>query len=452
MRWWRRGRAKKPPSLVRRLTLGYVAAHAAAILIVQLLLFPFVLADNEDNNAPRAALYFLRWDVDFDAPRWRIRPDADIRRVARENPGLWFLVKGERQALSYGPVPQAVRSGGAIPPALTDGDLSNIGAAGRRGEVSVEVVDYPHGRVTTVVGGVDPANFSTATWLRYYWVSDFYWIPLFSAFFTLAGALAAVPILLRSVRPTAQAIAALDAADAGARVPEAKVVREILPIVRALNEALERAARSFEERRRFIADVAHELRTPLAVLSIQVDALPEGGARADIQRLVYRLAQMVGQMLDAERLSLAARAPEPVDLVALAREAVADIAPLAISNGYAIAFSAEAETAMVIADRHAVSRAFANLLGNSVAHGGGAGTIRMHVGAGGVVDVTDEGPGIGAEARARIFQPFHRERWDRDGCGLGLYLVAEVMRSHGGTATVLPSETGAAFRLGFPAA
>jgi C4-dicarboxylate-specific signal transduction histidine kinase len=68
------------------------------------------------------------------------------------------------------------------------------------------------------------------------------------------------------------------------------------------------------------------------------------------------------------------------------------------------------------------------------------------------VEVSDEGPGVPAEASETIFEPFHRQRWDKDGCGLGLHLVREIMNAHGGAARLVPSDKGATFRLEFSSA
>jgi len=143
---------------------------------------------------------------------------------------------------------------------------------------------------------------------------------------------------------------------------------------------------------------------------------------------------------------------QPLDLVALARTATADIAPLAYSAGYELAFTADAERVAVEGDPAAITRALTNLLSNAIAHAGGSGTIQVHVGADATVDVQDSGPGVPEEERERIFEPFHRVRWDRDGCGLGLHLVREIMRLHGGDVLLLPGPPpGACFRLQFGA-
>jgi signal transduction histidine kinase len=205
----------------------------------------------------------------------------------------------------------------------------------------------------------------------------------------------------------------------------------------------------YERRRRFIADVAHELRTPLAVMTMHVDALGECEGKKNLQRTVFRLGQMVGQMLDAERLAMTSRQRERIDLVNLSKSAVADIAPLAVAGGYSIALVAEVESVFVDADSHAVTRALMNLLGNAIAHGGNAGCIEVRVLRDGCVDIADEGPGVSSDARERIFEPFRRERWDRDGCGLGLHLVKEIMLSHGGNVQLMSSAAGSVFRLDF---
>ncbi|HEX8309382.1 MAG TPA: HAMP domain-containing sensor histidine kinase [Allosphingosinicella sp.] len=440
-------------SLVRRLTLAYILGHTIALFIFLVSLVPLVRDDDVDQIGPGVVIAMLREDLVETPAALTLRPGNSFEAFARTTPGVWFVARKGTRALRWGPVPaQATEVLGNLPPVTILADFGNIGATGRAGDMEVARGDADPNSLLLAAGGVRAEAVTFGTWLGYLHRELYLFMPLLSALFSLMGALIAIPLVLRSVRPTVRAAAALDPTDPAQRLPERKVVKELLPLVRAFNGALERLEAGFERRRRFIADVAHELRTPLAILNMHVEALPNSAPKPDLQRTVFRLGQMVGQMLDSERLALAARRREPVDLVALAKATVADIAPLAVASGYEMAFSSEREQVTVEADGHAVARAIANLLGNSVAHGGNSGTIEVHVGRGGRIDVADGGPGVPVEARERIFEPFHRERWDRDGCGLGLHLVREIMHAHGGEVRLIGSGPGSLFRLEFPAA
>jgi signal transduction histidine kinase len=349
-------------------------------------------------------------------------------------------------------VPAGARSLFLASGRIKSAEIADLGGSGLTGGASVTEVESHRGVVTVAAGGVDPKSVSFGAWLGYFVREGFIWAPLFAAFFTLIGGLVAIPVVVRSIRPTTRAAAALEPSDLERRLPEDGVVKELHPLVVAVNAALDRLTEAYQQRRRFIADVAHELRTPLAILNLHVGSLPDGPIKADLERTVFRLSQMVGQMLDAERLALAGRRREKVDLVELAREAMANVAPVAVAHGYELSFTAEVPNLYLEGDPHAIGRALANLLGNAVAHGGCDGAIELRVSGQGDVDVIDQGEGVPVEAQERIFEPFSRERWDRDGCGLGLYLVREVMRAHGGTIRVMGSAQGAVFRLKFPQA
>jgi signal transduction histidine kinase len=155
-------------------------------------------------------------------------------------------------------------------------------------------------------------------------------------------------------------------------------------------------------------------------------------------------------MLDLERLSLAGRQRDSIDLVATARDVVADLAPMALKAGYDLSLDAPPPPVTVTGDRHAIERALTNLIGNAIAHGGGGGHIEVVVGGDRTIDVVDEGPGVSEALRPRLFEPFCRENPNSEGCGLGLHLSREIMRAHGGDIRLLPTERGATFRLEFP--
>ncbi|HEV2079694.1 MAG TPA: HAMP domain-containing sensor histidine kinase [Allosphingosinicella sp.] len=440
-------------SLARRLTFGFILGNAAAMLLLLLAMYPAALDEDYQPVGPELPLLAVAEDVlPRDGNGIRLRPEGLAKEFSKHHPDMWFIAKVGSNQLTFGPVPQQAPSLlSRMPSGLREARFRGFGMAGPAGEAMVSEVETSAGISLVAAGGVVTSSITFSDYLRYIFGNEFQWVPLLAAALALAGAILVAPILLRGVRPTVRAAAEIGPHDVEKRLPEDRVVKELLPLVRAFNHALDRLAAAFEQRRRFIADVAHELRTPLAVLNMHVEELPSGGVKPDIQRTVFRLSHMVGQMLDAERLSLRGRRREAVDLVELARAATAEVAPLAVANGYEMGFNSARKKTVIDADPDAVSRALGNLVGNAVAHGGGAGTIEVKVSADGKVDVSDEGPGVVAEARERIFEPFHRERWDRDGCGLGLHLVREIMRAHGGEASVVGSSRGATFRLDFSA-
>jgi two-component system OmpR family sensor kinase len=293
---------------------------------------------------------------------------------------------------------------------------------------------------------------SAAGTLRSYWDEGVLVVLLWIAILALILTAVAVPLLTRAVKPIVVEAARIGGDDPQRRLDESKAPRELLPMVRGFNAALDRLSDELVRRKRFVADVAHELRTPLAILMLRVDAIGDDRAKDELRRGVQRLSDMVAQMLEVERLTLGKRDCSIVDLTALARDVVADMAPMAMAAGYEISLEAPDAAVPVEGDAGAIERAIVNLVGNAVAHGGGRGRIKVIVGAPASVDVSDEGPGVPAAVQPNLFEPFCRDRWDSDGCGLGLHLTREIMRAHGGEAVHVPGDSGARFRLAFPRA
>lgn len=440
------------PSLLRRLAVGFFVVHACAVSLLLIILYPAAISSSDEPIGPKLPIMLLERDlIRLEPGRLALRRNAGLDDFAGRNPGVWFVARIEGEQLSYGLVPAALpQPGGTGENTLAR--YRSVGVPGPAGDVMIDRVETDAGIATVIAGGVDTSALSFSDYYLFIASTNNLFLPLIAATLSLLGALIAIPLVLRALRPTAEEAERLDAGDPDARLSEAGVVIELLPIVRAFNAALDRLRTTMMWQRRLIADVAHELKTPLAVLNMRVERLGDETSKPDLQRLVFRLDQMVGQMLDAERLALAARPHIQVDLVPLVRTAVADIAPLAIAQGYDISVIANNEHMFVNGDPHSVSRAVANLLGNAVAHGGNTGTISAVLAAGPTIEIVDQGPGIAAEVCDRIFEPFHRERWDKDGCGLGLHLVREVMHAHRGHVDVHSTTAGSTFKLSFPPA
>ena len=242
----------------------------------------------------------------------------------------------------------------------------------------------------------------------------------------------------------------------------------------ALNAMLERLEAAFarqaatEERlRRFLADASHELRTPLTSIRGYAELFHRGADRrpADLTTAMRRIEEEAARMgVMVEDLLLLARLDEdrtleraPVDLARVAADAVADARAADPSRPIAL----EAPRPIVVTgDDARLQQVAANLLGNALAHtpAGTAIVVRAVLRDGrGVLEVADEGPGLGQVEAARVFEPFFRADPSRSrtsgGAGLGLAIVAAIVAAHGGTVSLDTAPgAGATFRVAIPAA
>jgi len=268
--------------------------------------------------------------------------------------------------------------------------------------------------------------------------------------------LIATPLVIRralaSLGDAAEQAESIDSGPPGRRLVIAGVPDEIRPLIRAFNDALGRLDDGYERQQRFLADAAHELRTPIAILQIRLESLADSSERTRLLEDSARLGALAEQLLDLQRLNQPGSHRMRVDLVAIGQRVTMDLAPLAINAGYAICFEPETERVCAMGDELSLARAVTNLVQNAIEHGGRQGMIAVRVGRSGTITVSDEGAGIPAEHRERIFEPFHRLQPRPRGAGLGLNLVREIVRWHDGEIAVLDESRGASFRITLPLA
>lgn len=256
---------------------------------------------------------------------------------------------------------------------------------------------------------------------------------------------------LRSVAVASRQAAAIAPGRTDVRLDEAGLPTEIQPFVLAVNDALDRLAQGFEAQRRFTADAAHELRTPLAILTAGLETLPETAEVLALRADAERMGRLVEQLLRVARLDAL---PSPrlasLDLNELAVDLVGHMAPWAHGEGCMISFDAAAGPVMVVANAEMLEGALRNLIENAVRHSPRGGEVTVQVTTGGKVAVIDQGPGVPTEYRSRLFDRFWRAPGSTgNGAGLGLAIVATVMAAHGGTIEVTDTPGGGAtFRLG----
>ena len=226
-------------------------------------------------------------------------------------------------------------------------------------------------------------------------------------------------------------------------VSEAGVPLEISPLVRALNALLVRLRHAFSSQRAFVADAAHELRSPLTALKLQLqllDRAPDDAARAQaLEKLhegVDRATRLIEQLLTAARTDPndAKFSFQQIDLAELVRQAMADVFVFAQQRRISIELQAPDHLA-ITGDADALRILARNLLDNAIRYSHEGGTLLASVGADSgkvVLAIEDSGPGIPEDDRGRVFDRFfRREPNQQGGSGLGLTIAKNIAEQHG---------------------
>ncbi|HEV2098888.1 MAG TPA: HAMP domain-containing sensor histidine kinase, partial [Stellaceae bacterium] len=238
------------------------------------------------------------------------------------------------------------------------------------------------------------------------------------------------------------------------RLPENGMPREVLPLVRAVNDALDRLEAGFRAQREFTADAAHELRTPLAILRTQIDMMADRDVAGPLRHDVESMSRLVNQLLDISELeTFVIDEGEIADIVAIAAEVAAFLAPLALSQRKTVALTGARRPVRIRGDGDALARAVRNLVENALAHTAPGTTVEIAIGSEGVLRVMDRGPGVPKADREHIFRRFwRRDRRSGGNAGLGLAIVARIAAMHGATVEVADRPGGGAvFTIRFPA-
>ncbi|MEX3010461.1 sensor histidine kinase [Hoeflea sp. TYP-13] len=232
-----------------------------------------------------------------------------------------------------------------------------------------------------------------------------------------------------------------------ARIGTAGLPGEVLPLVEAVNKALDRLAQAYLAEQRLTANVAHELRTPLSVLSLHLQRYRNGDAEwQEIERDVAHLTRIVGQVLNLARKEDASRSPNSdlrsVNFARVVREAAAQVLPLVDAAGRTLDVIAPKIVA-VHGQGDDLRDLVVNLLDNALTHGQGTICLTLSPGSGAdgsgaTLEVHDEGEGIPEKLREEVFNRFRKGTPNSPGAGLGLTIVRQIARNRGGEARVLP--------------
>ena len=234
----------------------------------------------------------------------------------------------------------------------------------------------------------------------------------------------------------------------------APLPQELEPVAASLNRLLHQLNQLMAREKRFIADAAHELRTPLAVLRIHAQNALAAADEAERERAlglliggVDRTTRVVGQLLTLARLEPEAQALQrrPVDLALLARETLAELTPLALSRDQELTLEADgAGEWRLTGDAAGLATLLQNLVGNALEYTPAGGRIQVSLRTlpdAVLLEVDDSGPGVPAEQRPQLLERFFR-LGGGEGAGLGLAIVARIAELHGAELELLDSPLG----------
>lgn len=387
------------------------------------------IAESEDVQAAAAAnssfrLYVRRGDEEFRMgaePRWQGASDfpqlASDANVEEQFGSSYLRIdEGASRAL--------IRTG------LRKGEAWYLEIGG---------IETPIAKATGLLGGADPIVF---------WMGSQRLLAVGGAI--LLGVLCLILVLIRSSRRLAGIARSLDPQAPSHVLPETGVPTEILPMVRAINQMIRKIDKANEEQAFFLAAAAHELRTPLAIVRTRVENLQEGEDKEDLKNDLRRMSRLVDQLLRLMSVRNQGAPSQAVDLVSVAKNVVAERAPLVIDKGVEIDLDADGQAVKVRGDERLLKVALANLVDNALSFSDSGQRLTVQVSPDKNITVRDEGPGIPAKELDNIFQPFAKTPPNRPGHGLGLAITRSIMALHGGSVKASNQEGGgAAFALQF---
>ena len=258
---------------------------------------------------------------------------------------------------------------------------------------------------------------------------------------------------LTPLRTAASQAAAIGPGSVSMRLTEEGLPRDVHALVSAVNRGLDRLETAFDAQRRFIADAAHELRTPVTVLKAHVAILSKFDGHAELVDEIGSLERLVNQLLDVARLDvLQLGADNVVDLTSVATEVASHLGPAAIDHCRSIEVVAPDEPVRIRGASDYLFRALRNIVENALRYTPEGTTVSIVVANPPAISVIDRGPGVPTDQRNAIFRRF----WQGDrgatkgGAGLGMDIAARTVVAHGGSMSVEDApDGGAVFTMHF---
>ncbi len=438
------------------------------VLFVILLVGWIWIIDPRLEGANEEAARIIAESVTKDGQgRPQVSATPDLEALKQRYPNLWFVVRdADEIVLQYGDVPAPALEA-VFPRGIERARLE----AGETVRATMENRDTQAGRLQFIAGTEKGfPNDGISLWINVQLDLEkdadgaIRWLTVLPGvgFIILV---AVVPMLLltgiatllvtpravgRSLSGLMETVAeaqSINFENRSARIDRSKVPNEIIPLVDAFNVALSKLDEGYNRRNRFLADAAHELRTPIAIARVRADLLPDDELSRQLRADIDRLTRVAHQLLEMQAVGAVELPAEEQDLNVLVERIATDLAPIAMDAGYEFDFEPSEGKALFTVQTSIIEMAVVNLIRNAIDHGGGRGAIVVRVGATGTIDVCDEGPGIPVAEREQVFEPFHRINTNSSGAGLGLNLVQKAAELHRGRVLFLDLDPGFCVRL-----
>lgn len=450
------------PSLARRVVLHLFVAQIAAFVIGAMLTMGLELAKvayfrtSLDEFATYRVSNLVKKSLNQANGELFIAPIPELRSEIERASGMKFAVFDELRRPLKGSSPD-------LAAALAKAGVIQMTAAHLHfnlpGDVEVNPLGYMERRWTPY-GWLHVAVYRQ----KFRWDDVFgylldaaQWMAVYLMAIVALSGLAAWYAVRKGLAPlhdAAMQVEAIDLDNLDRNIIAQAVPMEVRPFVNAINDALARLNASAARMRRYIANAAHELRTPLAIMRARLEDTEEPTFRQDLLRDASHLQAIVEQMLISTRLTEhQASLSDEVDLIATVRQIVADYTPLIIECDRNIELDTVSDSIVIRGNRRAIECIVGNLIDNALRAEPAGGKVKVQVSEPAIVSVADHGSGVDSSDRETIFEPFWRKSDATPGTGLGLAISNELMDKLGGRIWVEDTPGGGAtFKLSFRAA
>jgi signal transduction histidine kinase len=421
-------------SITRTLVLSLGVTATAIFLVLLAIVIWIDLAREREQTYCQTAATILNHATVVDPGHGLIIRSTSIEALKSHSPSLWYVVSYDNLMSEFGregrpALPFSLPYAGPI-------GLSVLNTLDQKSSFCLAVVRRDTSKLIMMIGGAQ-VHFGQIA--ESFILRNLFSVILLAVAFAstvAAGALLSARFVTRSIERVTRLALAIEPRAPQASISLDEVPVELKPLVSALNRAFHEINAYIQRQRRFLGNAAHQLRTPLTLLRAKIEDVTEPALKAELVRDVRRLTSLVSAMLDLARLQNHAIEKRPIDLAALTREVLADFSPSALDAGIELSLEqVPQDSVVVLGVEAAVRSALANLVGNALIHARGAARIVAHLGRGSV-SISDDGAGISPTSELKLIEPFQTGATAKEGHGLGLSIIQEIMTAHAGTLTI----------------